>query len=107
MSDNVTVVTDESFAELLENSETPVLIDFFATWCGPCTAIAPILDEFAGENSDNLKVVKLNVDENPRTPAKYGVRGIPTLILFNQGKEIDKVVGMTSKDALEKMMAGI
>ncbi len=107
MSDNVTQVTDESFAELLESSDTPVLIDFFATWCGPCTAIAPILDEFAGQNNDKLKVVKLNVDENPKTPAKYGVRGIPTLILFNQGKEVDKVVGMTSKDNLEKMLAGV
>jgi thioredoxin 1 len=107
MSDHVTVVTDEIFSELLENSKIPILIDFFATWCGPCKAIAPILDEFAGENSDNLKVVKLNVDENPRTPAKYGVRGIPTLILFNQGKEVNKIVGMTSKDALEKMLAGI
>jgi len=107
MSDNVTLVTDESFAQLLESSDTPVLIDFFATWCGPCTAIAPILDEFAGENSDKLKVVKLNVDENPKTPAKYGVRGIPTLILFNQGKEVDKVVGMTSKENLEKMLAGV
>ncbi|MBN2808120.1 MAG: thioredoxin [Deltaproteobacteria bacterium] len=107
MSDNVTQVTDESFAKLLENSELPVLIDFFATWCGPCTAIAPILDEFAGENSDKLKVVKLNVDENPKTPAQFGVRGIPTLILFNQGKEIDKIVGMTSKDNLEKMLARV
>ncbi len=107
MSDNVTVVTDEAFNELLNSSETPILIDFFATWCGPCKAIAPILDEFAGENSDSLKVVKLNVDENPRTPAKYGVRGIPTLILFNQGKEVKKIVGMTSKDALEKMLAEI
>lgn len=107
MSDNVTQVTDESFAKLLENSDTPVLIDFFATWCGPCAAIAPILDEFAGENRDKLKIVKLNVDENPKTPAKYGVRGIPTLILFNQGKEVDKVVGMTSKDNLEKMLAGV
>ncbi|HDS17276.1 MAG TPA: thioredoxin [Proteobacteria bacterium] len=107
MSDNVTQVTDESFAELLKDSELPILIDFFATWCGPCTAIAPILDEFAGENQDKLKVVKLNVDENPKTPAKYGVRGIPTLILFKQGKEIDKVVGMTSKNNLEKMIAAI
>ncbi|MBN2705127.1 MAG: thioredoxin [Deltaproteobacteria bacterium] len=107
MSENVTQVTDESFAELLKDSELPVLIDFFATWCGPCTAIAPILDEFAGENKDKLKIVKLNVDENPKTPAKYGVRGIPTLILFKQGKEIDKVVGMTSKNNLEKMIAAI
>ena len=107
MSDNITQVTDESFATLLENSDTPVLIDFFATWCGPCAAMTPILDEFAGENSDKLKVVKLNVDENPKTPAQYGVRGIPTLILFNQGKEIDKVVGMTSKDNLKKMLAGV
>lgn len=107
MPDNITQVTDESFAELLEKSDTPVLIDFFATWCGPCAAMTPILDEFAGENSDKLKVVKLNVDENPKTPAKYGVRGIPTLILFNQGKEVDKVVGMTSKDNLEKMLAEV
>ena len=107
MSDNITQVTDESFAALLVDSDTPILIDFFATWCGPCAAMTPILDEFAGENSDKLKVVKLNVDDNPKTPAKHGVRGIPTLILFNQGKEIDKVVGMTSKDNLEKMLAGI
>ncbi len=107
MSDNVTIVNDDSFAEILKTSDTPVLIDFFATWCGPCTAIAPILDEFAGENSDRVKVVKLNVDENPRTPAKFGIRGIPTLILFNQGKEVDKIVGMTTKDALEKMLNGI
>jgi thioredoxin 1 len=104
---NVTQVTDESFAELLENSELPIMIDFFATWCGPCKAIAPILDEFAGENQGKVKVVKLNVDENPRTPAKYGVRGIPTLILFNQGKEIDKIVGMTSKENLQAMLAKI
>lgn len=104
---NVTQVTDESFAELLDNSELPILIDFFATWCGPCKAIGPILDEFAGENQGKVKVVKLNVDENPRTPAKYGVRGIPTLILFNQGKEIDKIVGMTSKENLQAMLAKV
>ena len=107
MSDNVEMVTDESFAELLVSSKIPILIDFYATWCGPCASIAPILDEFAGENSDKIKVVKINVDENPKTPAKYGVRGIPTIILFNQGKEVDKVVGLTSKDNLEKMLAGV
>ncbi len=107
MSDNVEMVTDESFAELLVSSKIPVLIDFYATWCGPCASIAPILDEFAGENSDKIKVVKINVDENPKTPAKYGVRGIPTIILFNLGKEVDKVVGLTSKDNLEKMLAGV
>ena len=107
MSDNVEMVTDESFAELLVSSKIPVLIDFYATWCGPCASIAPILDEFASENSNKIKVVKINVDENPKTPAKYGVRGIPTIILFNQGKEVDKVVGLTSKDNLEKMLAGV
>jgi thioredoxin 1 len=104
---NITQVTDESFAELLDSSDKPILIDFFATWCGPCAAIAPILDEFAGENQDKVKVVKLNVDENPKTPAKYGVRGIPTLILFNQGKEVDKIVGMTNKSRLETMLAKV
>lgn len=107
MSDNVTMVTDDSFAELLISSKIPVLIDFYATWCGPCASIAPILDEFAGENKDKIQIVKLNVDENPKTPAKYGVRGIPTLILFNQGKEVEKVVGLTSKENLEKMLAGV
>ncbi len=104
---NATPITDAEFAQLLESSELPILIDFYATWCGPCTAIAPILDEFAAENAGKVKVVKLNVDENPRTPAKYGVRGIPTLILFNNGKEIDKIVGLTSKENLEAMLAKI
>jgi len=104
---NATPTTDAEFAQLLENSELPILIDFYATWCGPCAAIAPILDEFAAENSDKVKVVKLNVDENPKTPAQYGVRGIPTLILFNQGKEVEKIVGMTSKENLEAMLAKV
>ncbi|MEA3386994.1 MAG: thioredoxin, partial [Patescibacteria group bacterium] len=93
MSDNVEMITDDSFAELLKSSKIPVLIDFYAAWCGPCDLIAPILDEFAGENGNKIKVVKINVDENPKTPAKYSVRGIPTIILFNQGKEVEKVVG--------------
>jgi thioredoxin 1 len=104
---NATPTTDAEFAQLLEKSELPILIDFYATWCGPCAAIAPILDEFAAENSDKVKVVKLNVDENPKTPAQYGVRGIPTLILFNQGKEVEKIVGMTSKENLEAMLAKV
>ncbi len=98
-------LNDDNFAPTIENASVPVLVDFFATWCGPCTAMAPVLEEFAREQQDKVKVFKLNVDENPRTPAKYGVRGIPTLILFSQGKEVDKIVGMAPKDHLENMLA--
>ena len=97
-------LNDDNFTTTIEKSENPVLVDFFATWCGPCTAMEPVLEEFAKEQQDKVKVFKINVDENPRTPAKYGVRGIPTLILFSKGKELDKIVGMAPKDHLEKML---
>ena len=85
----------------------PIVMDFWAVWCGPCSAFAPIFEKLQQEYYHDFIFAKVNVDENPKTPAKYGVRGIPTLILFNQGKEVDKVVGMTSKDNLEKMLAGV
>ncbi len=100
MSHNITTLSDESFeTEVLEESK-PVLVDFWAPWCGPCKSIAPILEEIAGEYSGKLKVAKLDVDDNPETPAKYGVRGIPTLILFKGGEVDQTKVGALTKSQL-------
>ena len=82
MSDNITHVTDAEFQNEVLSSDVPVLVDFWAEWCGPCKMIAPILDEIAGEYSDRLKICKLDIDANQATPPKYGIRGIPTLMLF-------------------------
>ena len=96
MTETIQALTDENFENDVLNNETPVLIDFWAEWCGPCKMIAPVLAEIAKEYDGKVKVMKLNVDENTDTPAKYGVRGIPTLILFKNGKvEATKVGAMT------------
>ena len=89
---SVTHVTDAEFEEKVLGAEGPVLVDFWAEWCGPCKAIAPALEEIAGEMSGTLSVAKLDVDSNPSTPAKYGIRGIPTLILFKDGEVADTKV---------------
>ena len=100
MADNIIEVTDASFqAEVIE-SETPVLVDFWAPWCGPCRVVAPVLEEIAQER-DNLRIVKLNVDENQQTAAKYQVLSIPTLILFKDGSEAKRIVGALPKRRLE------
>jgi thioredoxin 1 len=109
MAENVHVVGDDNFqAEVLQAS-TPVLIDFWAPWCGPCRAIAPVVEELAGEYVGKLKVVKMNVDDNPRTPAQYGVRGIPNLILFKGGEVKEQIVGACAKgkltDAINRVVA--
>ena len=93
-------VTDESFEPEVLKSETPVLVDYWAEWCGPCKSIAPILDEVAKEYEGRLKVAKLNVDENQQTPAKFGIRGIPTLMLFKNGNVEATRVGALSKSQL-------
>jgi thioredoxin 1 len=97
-------VSDKTFSEEVLNATLPVLVDFWATWCGPCRAIGPIVEDLAKEFDGRAKVVKLNVDDNPATPAQYGVRGIPTLILFKGGKIQDQVVGAVPKARLVAML---
>lgn len=94
-------VTDSTFDDEVLNSDKPVLVDYWAEWCGPCKMTAPILDEISDEYSDKIKVAKLNIDENPNTPPKYGVRGIPTLMLFKDGQVEATKVGALSKAQLQ------
>jgi thioredoxin 1 len=97
-------VNDKNFPEEVLNAQLPVLVDFWATWCGPCRSISPIIEELAKEFTGRIKVTKLNVDENPATPSQYGVRGIPTLILFKGGKILDQIVGAVPKARLVTMI---
>ena len=100
MSEHIHYVTDETFtAEILQSSQ-PVLLDFWAEWCGPCKMLAPILDDIASQYAGRLKVAKLNIDDNPTTPANYAVRGIPTLMLFKNGNVEATKVGALSKSQL-------
>ncbi len=100
MSEQITHVTDQSFEPEVLKSEVPVLVDYWAEWCGPCKAVAPVLDEVAREYSGKLKIAKLNVDENQEIPKKYGIRGIPTLMLFKNGNIEATKVGALSKSQL-------
>lgn len=100
MSSNVTSVTVDSFDETITNSQTPVLVDFWAQWCGPCKMIAPVLDEISSEIPDKLKIVKVNVDENPDLARRFEVMSIPTLIVFKDGDIAKRLVGAKNKNAL-------
>lgn len=104
MSEHIVKVTDDSFEQEVLSSDTPVLVDYWAEWCGPCKMIAPVLDELADEYDGKFKVAKLNIDENPNTPPKYGIRGIPTLMLFKNGEIEDTKVGAVSKTDLTEFL---
>ena len=97
-------VTDDSFQKEVLESGQPTIVDFWASWCGPCRMIGPIFEELCTQYSDKIKFAKVNVDENPKTPASYGVRGIPTLIMFKDGKIFDQVVGAVPKSQLENIV---
>ncbi len=97
-------VNDKNFSSEVLNSDLPVLVEFWATWCGPCRSISPIVEALAKEFSGRVKVTKLNVDENPATPSQYGVRGIPTLILFKSGKILDQIIGSVPKTRLKALI---
>lgn len=103
-SANIKHVSDSNFEGEVLKSPTPVLIDFWAPWCGPCRNIAPVLDELADEYAGKLKVVKINVDENPETPARYGVRGIPNLLIIKGGQVKDQIVGAVPKGHLVRAL---
>ena len=100
MSSEIVYVTDDSFEQEVLQSEIPVLVDYWAEWCGPCKMIAPILDDIIGEYAGKLKIAKLNIDENSATPPKFGIRGIPTLMIFKDGDVEATKVGALSKSQL-------
>jgi thioredoxin len=100
-------VADDSFDREVLQSSTPVLIDFWAPWCAPCRAIAPVVEELAAEYAGKLKVMKMNVDENPQTPSRYGVRGIPNLILFQGGQVKEQIVGAVPKAHLVRAISNV
>ena len=100
----INVGNENTFDEKILTTEKPVLVDFWASWCAPCKAIAPLIDTIAEEYEGRVKVGKVNVDENPATPTKFGIRGIPTIILFKDGKVLDQVVGAAPKAQLEALI---
>jgi thioredoxin 1 len=104
MSEKLKEVTDSSFEEEVLKSGKPVLVDFWAEWCAPCRMLTPTVEAVAEHFIETATVVKLNVDDNPATAGTYGIKGIPTLILFREGKEVERVVGATSKDFISRMI---
>ncbi|MBU0544713.1 MAG: thioredoxin [Proteobacteria bacterium] len=107
MSEGIMEISDSSFDSEVVQSEKPVLVDFWAPWCGPCKAIGPIIEELAGEFGDKIKFAKCNVDDNPVSPGKFGIKAIPTLIFFKQGKVVDQITGMVAKSKLQQTINSI
>jgi len=106
MGQNTKTVTDQSFEADVLNAGKPVLVDFWAEWCGPCKMIAPALEEIAGALGEQVDIVKLNIDENPDTPGKYGVRGIPTMLLFKDGQAVAQKVGAAPRGQIQQWLEG-
>lgn len=104
MSENILDVSDSNFETVILKSDKPALVDFWASWCAPCRAITPMLEEMAETLGEKVRFAKMNVDENPATPGKYGVRGIPTLILFKNGAVVDQVVGAVPKNQIQELI---
>jgi thioredoxin 1 len=103
-NENLTPVSDANFAEEILKADKPALVDFWAPWCGPCKALGPLVEALADQYHDQVKVGKINIDDNPKTAASYGVRSIPTLILFKEGKVLDTLIGLVPKDRLETFL---
>ncbi len=103
MSEHVKEVNDASFERDVLHAKQPVLVDFWAPWCAPCRMMAPVVESVAEQYGERAAVVKINVDENPSTSQRYGIKGIPTLILFHEGKEAERIVGATSKESLARL----
>lgn len=101
VSQNIKAVTDSSFENDVIKNTKPVLVDFWATWCAPCRALAPIIEEVANQYVGKVEVYKMDVDHNPQTPGRYGIRGIPTVILFKGGQAVNQVVGAVPRDQIE------
>jgi len=103
-NEHLLTVTDGDFDEQILKSNLPALVDFWAAWCGPCRTVGPVVAELAGEYAGKIKVAKLNVDDNKQTPGKYGIRGIPTLILFKDGQVVDQIVGAVQKSKIKELL---
>lgn len=104
MADNVVHLTDANFASEVTTYDKPVLVDFFATWCAPCKALAPVLEDVAKQYAGQVKIGKLNVDDEPNAASHYGIRALPTLLLFKKGNVVEQVVGSVSKSKIEEMI---
>lgn len=107
MAENIIHLNDEDFDELLKTSDKPIMVDFWAPWCGPCKAIGPTLEALASEYADQITIAKVNVDDNPISPSKHNVQAIPTLIFFKDGKVADQITGMVAKEKLEEVIKGV
>ena len=107
MAENIIEINDDSFEKIVLKSDKPVMVDFWAPWCGPCKAIAPTIDALEKEFGDKMRFVKVNVDDNPISPSKYGVQAIPTLIFFKNGEIADQITGMVAKQKLEETIKSV